>query len=96
MDRKQPKAAALKYKQSDGSAPRIVAKGSGNVAQKIIDLAKTHGIPIKEDKQLVEILSALDLYQEIPQELYKAVAEILAFIYSLSKKKPPAPPPTPL
>ncbi len=87
MEGKRQKAAALRYKQTDGAAPRVVAKGSGEIAQKILDLAKTHGIPIKEDKQLVEILSALDLYQEIPQELYKAVAEILAFIYSLSKKK---------
>lgn len=86
MENKNKKAAALKYKLSVPGAPSIVAKGTGSVADKIIELAHQSGIPIKEDKQLVEILSALDLYQEIPQELYKAVAEILAFVYSISKK----------
>ncbi|MBF0519416.1 MAG: EscU/YscU/HrcU family type III secretion system export apparatus switch protein [Nitrospirae bacterium] len=95
MEEKRQKAAALKYKPTDGSAPRVVAKGSGLMAQKILDVAKAHGVPIKEDKQLVEILSALDLYKEIPQELYKAVAEVLAFIYSLSKKNAPKPPGSP-
>ncbi|QWR78826.1 flagellar biosynthesis protein FlhB [Candidatus Magnetomonas plexicatena] len=95
MEEKRKKAAALKYKPSDSGAPRVVAKGSGLIAQKILDVAKAHGIPIKEDKQLVEILSALDLYKEIPQELYKAVAEVLAFIYSLSKKSTPKPPDSP-
>ncbi|MBF0319548.1 MAG: EscU/YscU/HrcU family type III secretion system export apparatus switch protein [Nitrospirae bacterium] len=91
MEDRKRKAAALKYKKGTPDAPKITAKGSGTVADKIIELAKASGVPIKEDKQLVEILSALDLYQEIPQELYKAVAEILAFIYSLSKKTPAAP-----
>ncbi len=81
------KAAALKYNEGKDRAPKLVAKGRGEVAKKIIDIAKECDIPIREDKKLVEILSSLDLYQEIPPDLYKAVAEILAFIYSLSKKK---------
>ncbi|KWT85377.1 EscU/YscU/HrcU family type III secretion system export apparatus switch protein [Candidatus Magnetominusculus xianensis] len=93
MEDKQRKAAALNYQSGAAAVPRITAKGSGAVADKIIEIAKAHGVPIKEDKQLVDILSALDLYQEIPQELYKAVAEILAFIYKLSKKPAPASPP---
>ncbi|MBF0456329.1 MAG: EscU/YscU/HrcU family type III secretion system export apparatus switch protein [Nitrospirae bacterium] len=93
MESKKRKAAALNYKTGADAVPRITAKGSGTVADKIIEIAKAHGVPIKEDRQLVDILSALDLYQEIPQELYKAVAEILAFIYKLSKKN--APPGTP-
>lgn len=80
------KATALRYEEGKDIAPKLVAKGSGEMAKKIIEIAKECNIPITEDKQLVEILSSLDLYQEIPQDLYKAVAEILAFVYSLSKK----------
>jgi flagellar biosynthesis protein len=86
MKEKSPKAAALKYTHGKDSAPKLTAKGRGEVAKKIIEIAKTHGIPIQEDKELVEFLSMLDLYQEIPPELYRAVAEILAFIYSVNNK----------
>jgi flagellar biosynthesis protein len=78
------KAAALKYEHGVDSIPRLVAKGGGHIADKIIALAKEKGIPIHEDKNLVEILSTLDLYEQIPPKLYKAVAEILAFIYKVS------------
>lgn len=77
------KAAALKYEHGTDHAPKVVAKGRGKVAESIIDVARKHGVPIREDRDLVEFLSALDLYQEIPQELYKAVAEILVFVYGL-------------
>ncbi len=80
------KAAALKYRKGVDSAPKIVAKGQGLVAERIIALAREHGIPIREDRDMVEMLSTLDLYEEIPPELYKAVAEILAFIYKMSQK----------
>jgi flagellar biosynthesis protein len=82
----QKKAVALRYKRDKDQAPKVVAKGSGKIAEKIIELAKAHGIYIKEDKALIEVLSTLDIYEEIPTELYKAVAEILVFIYSLNKK----------
>jgi flagellar biosynthesis protein len=85
MKDKPEKAAALKYSHGKDSAPKLVAKGRGKVAEKIIEIAKANGVPIQEDKELVEFLSMLDLYQEIPSELYKAVAEILAFVYSLKK-----------
>jgi flagellar biosynthesis protein len=80
------KAAALRYTHDKDSAPRVVAKGSGVTAEKILQLAKEHNIPIKEDYNLVEVLSQLDLYQEIPPELYRAVAEILSFIYWTTKR----------
>jgi flagellar biosynthesis protein len=80
------KAAALRYRPNKEHAPRVVAKGSGVVAERIIEIAKENRIPLKEDKPLVEILSTLDLYQEIPPELYKAVAEILAFVYRMTGK----------
>lgn len=88
MKEQPAKAAALKYDRGKDRAPRLVAKGRGKIAEKIIEIAKAKGVPIREDKELVEVLSVLDLYQEIPEELYKAVAEILAFIYSLHKNRP--------
>ncbi len=86
MKEKQKKAAALKYTHGEDRAPMVVAKGRGALADKILETARKHGIPIREDKTLVEILSSLELYEEIPPQLYKAVAEILAFIYALNAK----------
>ncbi|HTF99758.1 MAG TPA: EscU/YscU/HrcU family type III secretion system export apparatus switch protein [Nitrospirota bacterium] len=81
------KAAALQYRKGADSAPAVTAKGRGAVAEKIIDLARKHGVPIREDRNMVEILSTMDLYEEIPPQLYKAVAEILAYIYTMTGKK---------
>ncbi|KJR43601.1 FlhB domain-containing protein [Candidatus Magnetoovum chiemensis] len=85
MEKSIKKAAALSY-ENKSDIPRLLAKGKGPIAEKILEIAKANGIAITEDKELVEILSALDLYQEIPQDLYRAVAEILSFIYELSKE----------
>ena len=82
---KQQKAAALKYDTQVNSAPVVKAKGLGTVAEKIIQTARDHKIPIREDPDLVELLVQLDLEQEIPPELYKIVAEILTFVYSLNQ-----------
>ena len=84
MDR-SPKAVALKYDQKNDRAPRVVAKGRGNVAEKIIDVAQENNVPLCEDKNLIQVLEALDLESEIPAELYRAVAEVLAFIYRLNR-----------
>jgi flagellar biosynthesis protein len=81
------KAVALRYEPERDRAPKVVAKGQGHVAEKIIELARQHQIPVREDKNLLQILSRLDLNQEIPAEVYKAVAEILAFIYRLSNRQ---------
>ena len=81
---KSPKAVALKYDQKSDNAPRIVAKGRGEIAEKIIAVAKENNVPLYEDKNLTQILEALDLETEIPAELYRAVAEVLAFIYRLN------------
>jgi flagellar biosynthesis protein len=83
---KSPKAVALKYDQKKDRAPRVIAKGRGNIAEKIIDIAKENNVPLYEDKNLIQILEALDLETEIPPELYRAVAEVLAFIYRLNGK----------
>ncbi|MGB9823360.1 EscU/YscU/HrcU family type III secretion system export apparatus switch protein [Thermodesulfovibrio sp.] len=82
----QKKAVALKYDKEKDTAPKVVAKGRGWIADKIIELARQHGIPLKEDEALVEVLSKLPLYEEIPVELYKAVAEILVFVYKIKGK----------
>ena len=87
MDNRK-KVAALKSKPNETAAPKVVAKGSGWLAEKILEVAKEHNVPLKQDSQLVEVLSAIDLNREIPPELYKAVAEILAFVYRMSKKEP--------
>ncbi len=80
-------AAAIKY---DGrGAPKLTAKGEGASAEKIIALAKEHGIPIQENAILLDILKSIPLNEEIPETLYLAVAEILAFAYKLSGKPPP-------
>jgi flagellar biosynthesis protein len=85
--KKTPLAAALKYDREKDAAPRVSAKGRGAIAEKIIELARKNHIPIKSDPALVQILSKLDLDEQIPVELYKAVAEILAFVYSVNSRK---------
>lgn len=82
------KAVALRYDRQKEDAPRVVAKGQGKIAQKIIELAKAHDIPIKDDSDLIEVLSSLEIDEEIPSEIYVAVAELLAFVYSANSKRP--------
>ncbi len=77
---KRQKAIALRY-QEDDNAPRIVATGAGEIARRILKLAKDNNIPIQENDDLVDILGRLDIGYEIPPETYRAVAEILAFLY---------------
>ena len=83
---KQLKAVALKYEKNKDRAPKVVAKGVKNLAEKIIKIAKENGIEIYEDEDLISLLYSLDLYEEIPEYLYSAVAEILAYVYKISKK----------
>ena len=84
--KKTPKAVALTYHQEKDRAPRVVARGRGEVAEKIMDIARAHNVPLYEDQNLVQVLEALDIETEIPPELYRAVAEVLAFIYRLNCK----------
>lgn len=80
------KAVALKYERSKDRAPRVTAKGARKIAERIIELAREKGIPITEDPDLVGALMKLDLQEQIPEELYKVVAEILAFAYRINRK----------
>lgn len=73
-------AIALKYDMDEYSAPKIVGKGKGEVAKRIIEKAKENEIPVYQDEKLANQLSAMDIDTFIPEELYEAVAQILAFI----------------
>ena len=82
-------AVALQY---DGqSAPRVTAKGHNRVAEEILALAREHNVPLQENAELAGLLAKLDLGEEIPEALYVAVAQVIAFAYYLSGKAPPVP-----
>ncbi|NLZ27581.1 MAG: hypothetical protein GX887_01275 [Firmicutes bacterium] len=80
------KAVALRYRQGEDNAPVVVASGQGWFAERIMEIAAGHGIMIFEDENLVESLRVLDLGEEIPVELYKALAAILAFVFKVDRK----------
>ena len=85
-DKQMKKAAALKYDQATNMAPRVVAKGKGHIAEQIIQVARENDVPLLENLNLANVLEALELESEIPAELYRAVAEVLVFIYRLNGK----------
>lgn len=78
-----PLAVALSYDK--GQAPKVVAVGRGWLGQKIIDVAKDHGVPLRQDPALAEALSTIELEREIPVELYRAVAEVIGFVLRTAK-----------
>ncbi len=80
------KAVALGYDKATNSAPKVVAKGEGTVAQNIIKIAELNDIPIKKDEDLVELLSKVELDKEVPEALYTAVVEVFSFIYKTTNK----------
>ncbi|MDH4028350.1 MAG: EscU/YscU/HrcU family type III secretion system export apparatus switch protein, partial [Nitrospirota bacterium] len=79
-------AVALKYEDKKMAAPRIIAKGAGLIAARIKEIAAKHGVPVIEDKPLARALFKLELNAFIPEELYVAVAKILAYIYKIKGK----------
>ena len=81
--KKRQLAVALHYDRT--GAPRVVAKGKGSLGEKIIEVAKANNIPIEENEVLAGALSNVELGEEIPAELYKAVAEVLIFVLKLSR-----------
>lgn len=80
-DDSKRRAVALRYREDQEHAPRVLAKGGGPVADRIIALAREHGVPLHEDKDLVTLLGALEIDAEIPPMLYHALAEVLAQLY---------------
>ncbi len=80
-------AIALRYDPADGEAvPRIVAKGDGFMAAQILRVAREHDVPLRQDPALAEALATLDVGDSIPPELFRAVAEVLAFVYKMNGK----------
>ena len=88
----RPRAAALRYRPEapfQDAAPRLIAKGQGLLAERILDLAKQHGVAITKDPDLLAALEPLDLHRLIPPELFQAVAVVLAALYRANKGLPP-------
>jgi flagellar biosynthesis protein len=84
------RATAMSYRQGSGDgAPKIVAQGQGLIADKILELARAAGVPIREDAALANALESLEIGMEIPEDLYVAVAEALAWAYKLDKASRP-------
>ena len=84
MPEKPRRASALKYEGV--GAPKVVASGRGLIAERIVEAARAAGVAVREDAALAEALAALDLGREIPEDLYAAVAEALAWAYALDVK----------
>lgn len=88
-ERLRRRAVALRYDRERESAPRVIGKGRGYMAERIIELAQAEGITVYEDPDLVTMLSALDVSAQIPPKLYQVVAEVLAFVYRMNKMRSP-------
>jgi flagellar biosynthesis protein len=78
---KQQKAVAIAHEPEGNNVPRVVASGRGAVAEQILQIAFAHGVKVREDADLVEVLSQVDVDSDIPLEAFAAVAEILAYVY---------------
>ena len=84
----EEKAAALRYDPQSRGAPQVIASGRGEIAARIVDTARQAGVQVVEDADLVEILATMPVGEEIPLELYQAVAEVLAFVYRVNGRYP--------
>ncbi len=82
----QPPSKAVALKYTLDSAPRVVAKGEGQIADKIIEIAEEHGITLYQNSELVKLLSRIEIDDEIPSNLYQAVAVVLSFVFQLNGK----------
>ena len=85
MKKRGFRAAALAYRPDRDAAPRVAASGRGRVAERIVETAREAGVPVREDPGLAAVLASLDPGEEIPPETYRAVAEVLAFLYRLDR-----------
>ena len=81
-----PRAVALRWDTEEMNAPTVVASGQGEIAERILAAAAEHGIPIREDADVLELLAAAEVGSEIPVELYSAIAEILSLLYQLNSE----------
>lgn len=87
---KQPRpqrVVALRHSKQEDGAPGIVAKGRGEIGQRILEIAAKHNIPVREDADLLELLTVCEVGEEIPVELYSAVAQLLAYLYRINEDR---------
>ncbi len=77
-------AVALTYEKP--AAPRVVAMGRGWLGEKIIETARAHGVPLRQDAALAEALATIELDTEIPEDLYRAVAEVIGFVLKMNAR----------
>ncbi|WP_455234540.1 EscU/YscU/HrcU family type III secretion system export apparatus switch protein [Thiogranum longum] len=87
-EKKKPATLAVALQYDGERAPRVTAKGRDDIAEQIISLAREHGVPMQENEALASVLSRVELGEEIPETLYLAVAQVIAFAYHLSGKVP--------
>jgi flagellar biosynthesis protein len=85
-------AVALRYNRAEADAPRVVASGRGAIAERILALAFEHGIKVREDADLAELLAAVEIGNQIPIAAFAAVAEILVYIYRANRSHSQPPP----
>jgi flagellar biosynthesis protein len=85
-DRRPPRATALRYESGREGAPRVVATGRGLIAERILDEAERNGVPVRRDPALAQALAGLEIGHEVPEELWAAVAETLAWAYRLDAR----------
>ncbi len=81
------RAVALRYNDEQDATPKVVAKGAGSMAEKIIRIAKERNVPVRQDPDMIQLLSGIDAMQPVPSRLYQAVAEILLYIYQMNEEK---------
>lgn len=86
-DNPRKEAVAIRYSDKEDRAPKVVAKGAGQVAERIMAAAAKHAVPVYQNKTLASMLMAVELDREIPPALYQAVAEVLAYVYRLDQSR---------
>lgn len=80
------KAIALSYEQTM-DAPHVVAKGTGIIAERMLEIALANGVPVHEDPALLSLLSALNIEEQIPEDVYQVIAELFVFLYQMEQDK---------
>jgi len=92
--RKPQEAVGLRYASDDSSAPRVVARGRGELAERILSVAEEHGVPVRRDPDLLQLLAISQVGEEIPIEVYGAVAQLISFLWTLNADDAQGPDPT--
>jgi flagellar biosynthesis protein len=82
------RAVALRYEPDSARAPRVIASGRGEIARKLVELAAEHGVPVHEDSELAALLALVELGDDIPIELFQAVAEVISFVCTVPSTHP--------